>query len=82
MFYLVLRGLETIKDDMTIPDEKRQHLLRSFHEKPSTPGWKFSESCPDEKDRQLLVEFDSVVTEMGGLKPECAELALMKSCCS
>ncbi|KAG9079245.1 bifunctional farnesyl-diphosphate farnesyltransferase/squalene synthase, partial [Ceratobasidium sp. UAMH 11750] len=74
MFYLVLRGLDTIEDDMTIPDEKKQPLLRSFHEKLSTPGWTFSESGPDEKDRQLLVEFDNVVTEMGLLKPEYREI--------
>ncbi|KAG9125455.1 bifunctional farnesyl-diphosphate farnesyltransferase/squalene synthase [Ceratobasidium sp. 392] len=75
MFYLVLRGLDTIEDDMTIPDEKKQPLLRSFHEELSTPGWTFmSESGPDEKDRQLLVEFDNVVTEMGLLKPEYREI--------
>ncbi|KAG8742016.1 bifunctional farnesyl-diphosphate farnesyltransferase/squalene synthase [Ceratobasidium sp. 414] len=74
MFYLVLRGLDTIEDDMTIPDEKKQPLLRSFHEKLSTPGWTFSDSGPDEKDRQLLVEFDNVVTEMGLLKPEYREI--------
>ncbi|KAG8696594.1 bifunctional farnesyl-diphosphate farnesyltransferase/squalene synthase, partial [Ceratobasidium sp. 423] len=74
MFYLVLRGLDTIEDDMTIPDEKKQVLLRSFHEKLSTPGWTFKESGPDEKDRQLLVEFDQVVTEMGFLKPEYREI--------
>ncbi|KAJ1306460.1 hypothetical protein OPQ81_007463 [Rhizoctonia solani] len=74
MFYLVLRGLDTIEDDMTIPDEKKQILLRSFHEKLSTPGWTFKESGPDEKDRQLLVEFDQVITEMGLLKPEYREI--------
>ncbi|QRV73496.1 Squalene/phytoene synthase [Ceratobasidium sp. AG-Ba] len=74
MFYLVLRGLDTIEDDMTIPDEKKQPLLRSFHEKLSTPGWTFTESGPDEKDRQLLVEFDNVVAEMAQLKPEYREI--------
>jgi farnesyl-diphosphate farnesyltransferase len=70
MFYLVLRGLDTIEDDMTIPDAKKQPLLRSFHEKLSTPGWTFKESGPDEDDRQLLVEFDNVIAEMALLKPE------------
>ncbi|CAE6451783.1 unnamed protein product [Rhizoctonia solani] len=74
MFYLVLRGLDTIEDDMTIPDDKKQVLLRSFHEKLSTPGWTFTESGPNEKDRQLLVEFDHVITEMGHLKPEYREI--------
>ncbi|KAF8757672.1 Squalene/phytoene synthase [Rhizoctonia solani] len=57
MFYLVLRGLDTIEDDMTIPDEKKQVLIR-----------------PDEKDRQLLIEFDHVIAEMALLKPEYREI--------
>ena len=44
MFYLVLRGLVTIKDDMTIPNGVKQPLLRSFHEKTATPGWNFKEN--------------------------------------
>jgi farnesyl-diphosphate farnesyltransferase len=70
MFYLVLRGLDTIEDDMTIPDDVKQPLLRSFHEKTVTPGWTFSDSGPDEKDRQLLVEYDVVVEEINLLTPE------------
>jgi farnesyl-diphosphate farnesyltransferase len=70
IYYLVLRGLDTIEDDMTILDEVKQPLLRSFHEKTVTPGWTFTESGPNEKDRQLLVEYSSVVEEVNLLKPE------------
>jgi farnesyl-diphosphate farnesyltransferase len=50
IYYLVLRGLDTIEDDMTIPDEVKQHkVLRSFHEKTVTPGWNFTESGPKKK---------------------------------
>ncbi|KAL0954204.1 hypothetical protein HGRIS_005332 [Hohenbuehelia grisea] len=70
LFYLVLRGLDTIEDDMTIPDSVKQPLLRSFHEKTVTPGWKFDGCGPDEKDRQLLVEYDTVVEEVNRLSPE------------
>lgn len=54
---------------MTIPDDVKQPLLRSFHEKVVTPGWTFDGCGPNEKDRQLLVEFDVVVTELGLLQP-------------
>ncbi|KZT10188.1 squalene synthase [Laetiporus sulphureus 93-53] len=64
LFYLVLRGLDTIEDDMTLPDEKKQPLLRSFHELTLTPGWTFNENGPDEKDRQLLVEYTVVSEEL------------------
>ncbi|KAF9224263.1 squalene synthase [Gyrodon lividus] len=70
IYYLVLRGLDTIEDDMTIPDEIKQPLLRSFHEKTVTPGWTFTESGPNEKDRQLLVEYSAVVEEVNLLIPE------------
>jgi farnesyl-diphosphate farnesyltransferase len=70
MFYLVLRGLDTIEDDMTIPDEVKQPILRSFHKHTVTPGWKFSGCGPKEKDRQLLVEYDTVVEEVNRLAPQ------------
>jgi farnesyl-diphosphate farnesyltransferase len=70
LFYLVLRGLDTIEDDMTLPDDLKQSLLRQFHIHTVTPGWKFDGSGPNEKDRQLLVEYDVVVEEMIRLLPE------------
>lgn len=70
MFYLVLRGLDTVEDDMTIPDDAKQKILRSFHILTTTPGWNFNGSGPDEKDRQLLVEYDQVVEEVNLLDPE------------
>lgn len=69
LYYLVLRGLDTIEDDMTIPDEKKQPILRKFHELTLTPGWTFDECGPDEADRQLLVEYNNVVEELRLLGP-------------
>ena len=69
MYYLVLRGLDTIEDDMTLPDEKKQPLLRNFHKHTLTPGWTFTEHGPNEADRQLLVEYDNVVEELRLLSP-------------
>ncbi|PFH45558.1 hypothetical protein AMATHDRAFT_8988 [Amanita thiersii Skay4041] len=69
LFYLVLRGLDTIEDDMTIPDDIKQPLLRAFHQHTVTPGWTFTGSGPAEKDRQLLVEYNVVVEEVNRLDP-------------
>ena len=55
---------------MTIPDDAKQPILRSFHIHTVTPGWTFNGSGPDEKDRQLLVEYDKVVEEVNLLLPE------------
>jgi len=70
IFYLVLRGLDTVEDDMTLRDDEKQPLLRSFHEKLTTKGWNFDGSGEQEKDKQLLVEFDVVVDEVLLLQPE------------
>ena len=61
---MVLRGLDTIEDDMTLPDEVKQQMLRTFHEKVVTPGWHFTGSGPNEKDRQVLVDFADVIEEV------------------
>ncbi|KIL62101.1 hypothetical protein M378DRAFT_193293 [Amanita muscaria Koide BX008] len=70
LFYLVLRGLDTIEDDMSISDQVKQPILRSFHQHTVTPGWKFDGCGPKEKDRQLLVQYDVVVEEVNRLNPD------------
>ena len=65
---------------MTIPDDIKQPLLRSFHEHVVTPGWTFDGCGPNEKDRDLLIKYDVVVEEVNRLKPECVCLKhLLKS---
>jgi farnesyl-diphosphate farnesyltransferase len=66
--------LDTIEDDMTLSDATKQPLLRSFHEKTVTPGWTFNGSGPDEKDRQLLVEYEVVTHEINLLDPASREV--------
>jgi farnesyl-diphosphate farnesyltransferase len=61
---------------MTIPDQVKQPLLRSFHQTTVTPGWTFDGSGPGEKDRQLLVEYNVVVDEINLLLPEYVRLPL------
>jgi farnesyl-diphosphate farnesyltransferase len=69
LFYLVLRGLDTVEDDMTIPIEKKEPLLRDFQNILDKEGWNFTENGPNEKDRQLLVEFNVVIEEFRKIKP-------------
>ncbi|KAK7962748.1 squalene synthase [Apiospora aurea] len=68
LFYLVLRGLDTIEDDMTIPIEKKEPMLRDFDKYMKTDGWTFDGNGPNEKDRDLLVHFDEVIVELKKLK--------------
>jgi farnesyl-diphosphate farnesyltransferase len=69
LFYLILRGLDTIEDDMSISLETKEPLLRDFYNIIEKEGWTFDGNGPDEKDRELLVHFDVVVTEFIILKP-------------
>ena len=69
LFYLVLRGLDTIEDDMTIPLSKKEPILRNFQDILEQDGWTFTENGSNEKDRQLLVEFNVVIEEFKKIKP-------------
>ncbi|CAK7267777.1 bifunctional farnesyl-diphosphate farnesyltransferase/squalene synthase [Sporothrix epigloea] len=70
LFYLALRGLDTIEDDMTLPNEKKIPLLRNFDSYMEIDGWTFKDNGPNEKDRELLVNFDKVIVELKRMKPE------------
>lgn len=74
LFYLILRGLDTIEDDMTIPLEEKDPLLRDFHNLIEKEGWNFDGNGPDEKDRDLLVKFHNVVEEFKKTKPVYREI--------
>jgi hypothetical protein len=39
VFYLVLRGLDTVEDDMAIPNEKKLPMLRVFHTHLTDDKW-------------------------------------------
>ncbi|KAL5117674.1 bifunctional farnesyl-diphosphate farnesyltransferase/squalene synthase [Pleosporales sp. CAS-2024a] len=69
LFYLILRGLDTVEDDMTIALDKKEPILRTFHDILEIDDWKFKENGPNEKDRQLLVEFNVVIEEFKKIKP-------------
>lgn len=63
LFYLVLRALDTVEDDMTIPNEVKLPLLNEFWKKLEEPGWNFTGSGEEEKDREVLVKFDVIIEE-------------------
>ncbi|OKL63103.1 putative squalene synthase [Talaromyces atroroseus] len=69
VFYLVLRGLDTIEDDTSVPFDVKEPLLRDFKNIIEKDGWTWNGNRPEEKDRQLLVEFDNVIAEYKPLKP-------------
>ena len=74
LFYLILRGLDTIEDDMTVPLEEKTPLLREFYIHTETEGWNYNGSGPKEKDRELLVQFQNVTKEFRQLGPAYREI--------
>lgn len=74
LFYLILRGLDTIEDDMTVPLGDKEPLLRNFYKNTEVEGWSFNGNGPDEKDRDLLVKFGYVVEEFRKIKPAYREI--------
>ena len=70
LFYLVLRGLDTIEDDTSIPAKEKEPLLRGFKDILEQTGWSFNGNRQEEKDRDLLVNFKYVITEFQKVKPE------------
>lgn len=69
VFYLTLRGLDTIEDDTSIALETKEPLLRGFKDILDKDGWSFDGNRPEEKDRELLVQFHNVITEFKKMKP-------------
>ncbi|XP_048373551.1 squalene synthase-like isoform X6 [Sphaerodactylus townsendi] len=65
IFYLVLRALDTVEDDMTISLEMKVPMLQNFHSYLYQPDWKFMES--KEKDRQVLEDFPTISLEFRNL---------------
>mmetsp|Transcript_28287 Transcript_28287/g.69988 ORF Transcript_28287/g.69988 Transcript_28287/m.69988 type:complete len:566 (+) Transcript_28287:182-1879(+) len=68
VFYLVLRGLDTVEDDMAIDNVTKAKLLLNFHNELEREGWDLSYGYKDEK--VLLENFDSVIRAYLSLKPQ------------
>ncbi|SSD60012.1 probable Squalene synthase [Saccharomycodes ludwigii] len=70
LFYLILRALDTVEDDMSIDPKVKVPVLREFASKLDTSDWKFEGCASTEKDRQVLLDFPCILKEYHKLKPE------------
>ncbi len=74
IFYLVLRGLDSIEDDMDFNQEAKLALLRTFYQKCEIDGWNI-ENVGDSADyRVFLKHFDQVIKVYKSLKPAYREV--------
>uniref|UniRef100_H9GM10 Squalene synthase n=1 Tax=Anolis carolinensis TaxID=28377 RepID=H9GM10_ANOCA len=61
IFYLVLRAMDTVEDDMTISLETKIPILQKFHSYLYQPEWRFMGS--NDKDKQILEDFPTISLE-------------------
>lgn len=70
IFYLLLRALDTVEDDMTIHPKTKVPWLKSFADLLNLKEYSYHEVNEKETDRVVLVEFTTVLTEFHKLKPQ------------
>ena len=68
IFYLVLRALDTVEDDMSIPDELKCPELEIFWKKIYDKKYKYP--CGEKHYKVLMDEYPKVTTVFLGLKTE------------
>ncbi|KAK7092172.1 squalene synthase-like [Littorina saxatilis] len=78
IFYLVLRALDTVEDDMTIPNDVKIPMLRHFHLNLQDTHWSFHDS--KEKDKIVLEDFPTITAEFQALAPVYQEV-ISDICC-
>ncbi|XP_059647609.1 squalene synthase 1 isoform X2 [Cornus florida] len=79
IFYLVLRALDTVEDDTSIPTEVKVPILMAFHRHIYDPDWHFS--CGTKDYKVLMDEFHHVSTaflELGRSYQEAIEDITMR----
>lgn len=69
IFYLLLRALDTVEDDMSLDVDAKVPWLISFHELLKLKEYSYHEVSEQESDRVVLVEFTEILTEFHKLKP-------------
>ncbi len=61
LFYLILRALDSIEDDMELSRDDKINLLREFYSKNYKRGWNISNVGDKEEYRDLLANYDKVI---------------------
>lgn len=91
IFYLILRGLDTVEDDMNLDEAEKERLLRQFYRSCYLADFKLQGIGDTEDYRLLLQHFDKVTRPFIALKEDYKEVISdicfrmgngMADCCS
>ncbi|HEY0262354.1 MAG TPA: squalene synthase [Chitinophagales bacterium] len=74
VFYLILRGLDTVEDDMTLDETEKERLLRQFYRSCYLSDFKLHGIGDTEDYRLLLQHFDKVTRSFNALKEDYKEV--------
>jgi farnesyl-diphosphate farnesyltransferase len=69
VFYIVLRGLDSIEDDMVPPVGDKVKHLQEFYQRLEQPGWNLKGYGEKPHEIDLLENFDKVIDMYSRLKP-------------
>jgi farnesyl-diphosphate farnesyltransferase len=67
IFYLVLRGLDSIEDDTSFPKKEKLPLLKNFYEKNHESNWNITGVGDSDDYRTLLANYDKVARSFQNL---------------
>lgn len=74
LFYLILRGLDTIEDDMNIISTEKQELLSSFGDRINNEIFTLDNVGDTQNYRDLMLHFDKVVRSYQNLDSNYKEI--------
>ncbi|MEX1003605.1 MAG: squalene synthase [Crocinitomicaceae bacterium] len=74
LFYLILRGLDTVEDDMNIPQDEKEKMLTSFAQRMNKEAFTLENVGDTQNYRDLMLHFDKVINEYYQLKPHYREV--------
>ena len=74
LFYLILRALDSIEDDMSLDKDQKVKLLRTFYKKNYEEGWTITGVGDKEEYRELLQNYDKVIRAFGSIDSKSQEV--------
>ena len=74
LFYLILRGLDTVEDDMSIEQTEKEQLLLNFASRMNDAPFNLENTGDTEDYRDLMLHFDKVIRQYQELAPQYKEV--------
>ncbi|MBD3639147.1 MAG: squalene synthase [Crocinitomicaceae bacterium] len=74
LFYLILRGLDTVEDDMSIDQKDKEQMLITFADRMNEAPFNMEKVGDTQDYRDLMLHFDKVIRQYHELAPQYREV--------